>query len=201
MKRFFVAFVSIVALLVFSSTGVSAQGSPCKPDCSNDNWSNPVSTVTLNVNGCSVTIKYRTRFACSTYYDVYLESFQLTGTNCAGSPPNWSVFIQQVTVALLLNNPMGFPPSVNSTCEDNWRVAKGSCWLADFLGGVGGEGGMSEALNELRPCSAVTCCLERYQVCLDAYGVRSVTFQGSAPEACPQGTPSYCFPACNAGGR
>lgn len=198
MKRL-AALIALVAMVILLATPeIAAQGPPCKPDCTGDNWSNPVSTTTLTVNGCSVVVYYRTRLACSTYYDVYIEKFVATGVNCAGVVPDWAVFMHQAALALLLANPMGYPPSTNGTCEDNWRVSKGSCWAIDVIGGVGE---FSDPQTHLAPCGSATCCLERFEVCLDGNGVRTVTFQGNAPQPCPTGTPSYCFPACNAGGR
>lgn len=197
MKQLVFSLLMIIGVMISTSYCLTAN-EPCKPDCQFSNWTGVLPPHHMTVNGCAVVVKYRTRFACSTYYDVYIESIQVTGTNCAGDPPDWTIFIQQVTIALLTQNPMGFPPDTNGTCEDNWRVMKGACWLAEFTPLVEGFGG---ALKLLRPCIESTCCLERYQVCLSSTGERTVTFQGGTPQPCPQGTPNHCFPACNAGGR
>jgi hypothetical protein len=190
--------LSAMTLILASVSEVSAQGPPCKPDCFGDNWTNPAATTVLTVNGCQVTVKYRTRFACNQYYDVYIESVDVTGVDCAGVVPNWSTFLHQVSLALMLSNPMNFPPSSNGECEDNWRISKGTCWAVDFANSVGEFGGTR---TMLLPCSNQNCCLERFQVCLSSSGVRTVTFQGSDPQPCPAGTPGICFPVCNAGGR
>jgi hypothetical protein len=197
LQRLVTSAITTILLLVFVHD-TFAQGPPCKPDCPGDNWSNPVSIVTLTINGCSVDIHYRTRFACSTYHDVYIERVVANGVNCAGVVPDWSVFMHQVALALILANPMGFPPSTNGTCEDTWRISKGNCWAVDVVGGVGEFGNPQ---SHLAPCTSAACCLERFEVCLDANGVRRTTFQGNAPQPCPSGTPSHCFPVCNVGGR
>ena len=168
---------------------------PCLPDCNSSAWG-AVQKCTLTVNtGCTVVVDFRKRFACNTWYDVYIAGYTVTPASCGASNP--AAFHAAVTKALLESNCTGFPPDSNGLCEDNWRVSKGSCWVRDFIVGVPGiEGTLAGELTFWYACTTQTCCLERYTVCKNN-GLRQATFTGGEAEPCPQGTPSNCFPACN----
>jgi hypothetical protein len=188
MRNIFV-LIAFMASAAFASAQPWLGQEPCLPDCNNSLWS-AVQKCTLTVNGsCTVVVDYRTRFACDTWYDVYIAGYTVTPFSCG--QPNPAAFHAAVTKALLESNCTGFPPFNDGDCVDNWRVSKGSCWVRDFVTSTG-EGGMTFWYA----CTTQTCCLERYRICKIA-GARQATFTGGDAEPCPQGTPSMCFPACN----
>lgn len=168
---------------------------PCLPDCNSSAWgANQKCTLSVN-NTCTVVIDFRVRFACSSWYDVYIAGYTVTPATCGASNP--AAFHADVTKALLESNCTGHPPTNDGDCEDNWRVSKGTCWVRDIVtGGIPGvEGTQSNDVTFWYACTTETCCLEKYTVC-KANGVRTATFTGGNAEPCPQGTPPSCFPAC-----
>lgn len=187
--------LALVLTLMFSAFGNSASAQDaCIPDCANDTWGDlqPYTMYPDPVNFpyCQVTVYFRTRFACNTYYDVYIDRVEsanlLSCTSNPSNPLSFGAILAKITEKLLIDNPMGFPPngpycdleqeqpetsSVVSCCKDNWRVMKGSCWKALINTGVGstkkGGDGSVQSLDKLMPCTVEICCLDRYKVCYE----------------------------------
>jgi hypothetical protein len=192
---------------------VFAQDEPCKPDCPNSDWQPlapaPAQQVVVTICGKPITISYRYRIACNTWYDYYIEGIGAGMwdirdciTNTYGNLNN---FMQEVTRQLIILNPANFPPLGNG-CEDNWRVMKGSCWTVDWvLGGVEMPASPPPGLNfpEIAyPCTTTECCLEFYRVCIEN-GQRVITQSGIIPPADPNcqgryipGSTWRCQPVC-----
>ncbi len=198
--------------VLFCSVNVFAQDEPCKPDCPNSDWQPlapaPAQQIVVTICGKPITVLYRYRIACNTWYDYYIEKvgssmFDIRDciTNSYGGSLN--DFMQEVTRQLIILNPANFPPT--SGCENNWRVMKGSCWS---VGWVMGTGDMPPAPSgnsfpeEMFPCTTTECCLEFYRVCIEN-GARVITQSGIIPPADPNCQGFYnpnstwrCKPVC-----
>lgn len=198
---------------------------PCSPDCETDLWipanNLPALQITINIPGCgNVTVGYRYRFACGTWYDYYLEYVAvLSGptnlnTCLAGYyGGDMALLLQIATEQLIIQNPANFPPNTPNDCEQNWRVLKGSCWFYDGFYSVGGEpqGGTTQTYTDfnwyqdnlhwshvLFSCEDAFCCLEPYEVCTDSQGNRTITSTNYLPPPDPECTDLYhqCRPVC-----
>lgn len=214
--RVLVALSMIFAVSLSSAPDLKAQFQTCLPDCPGDVWG-PQETTLLNIGPCQVRVAWRKRFACNTYYDVIITSVWFLNGGC-GAGPNYQTLLANVTMQLLILNPMRFPPrDPGDPCEDNWRVTLGSCWYKESInGGIprieqkGGQKGGDAAQNStvfLMPCDQAACCLDLYRVCLvpDGQGghIRSITHVSTNPPAqvCPVPLGGVCFPVCGYGGR
>jgi hypothetical protein len=187
-----------LAAFICCCVGIAQAQTPdppaCVPDCPTDLFG-PMQSTLLQVGSCWVTVYWRERLACGIWHDVYIDEFIATPFGC--DTPPYDLFQKQVVAALLLANPMGFPPdTVGDPCNSNWRVSKGACWLRDWILIPQPE------FVAYRPCyfQQEICCLERYQVCLTESG-RQVTFLGGPPApSCPGVVGplrGQCFPTCN----
>lgn len=81
---------------------------------------------------------------------------------------------------------MGFPEPDEpnnvgeENCKSSWRVVNGSCWF-------------NIEDEKFSACNTDNCCLERYEVCIDACGDKTV--DGLGPSG---GTGAECDePACD----
>ncbi len=207
--------VLIVSLLLIAGAGELCDGSqleaapqqsyvetdPCYPDCEQSPWGPPqLVEITIPPYG-KFWIKYRTRYACETYYDVYIDWFMVM--DAAGQSATASLamnlLLEIVTWHLLVQNPMQFPPfpdgSQQANCHPNWRVVKGQCWSrVDF--------GDPDCPIQYVACEEKDCCLERYEVCINPATNERVLTKTSAGTitVCtnyvqPQGG-AACQPAC-----
>ena len=147
--------------------------SACNPDCPEtpfppvQHWL-PDVLITLP-NGCQVFVQYTTRFACNMWHDLYIARITAANSNdpiCNNyfSTTGAAQIMADVTIQMLKQNPMGFPPSNNGECESNWRVIKGACWQK--LNINWGSVTQPNQAYRLYPCLGDICCLDRYQVCL-----------------------------------
>ncbi len=168
-----------------------------------------------------VKVRYRTRYACNLWYDVFIEVIGddpstpnnelQDALNCSSGDLN--LVMQQVTEQILIMNPMNFPPMTPATgCEENWRVMNGSCWaVTDKFQHVGPPPSENPVVNPAdygydvwaMPCEGTLCCLERFEICIDPQGDRTITPGGFSPigkiDDCPDdpNNPSEkCIPVC-----
>lgn len=183
----------------FISPDGGADTTACLPDCFNSPWSAPkLHKVFIPPYGWFL-VKYRTRYACNIWYDVYID--WIVPLNSSGSDPfathGMQYILEIVTNFLLRENPMQFPPlpGANPPCFTNWRVIKGQCWSRVNTGNP-------QCPVQYVACDEQQCCLEPYQVCVDPSGQRTVTKMsyGYTPYTCsgyvaPMGG-QPCEPAC-----
>ncbi|MBI5325546.1 MAG: hypothetical protein HZB41_09815 [Ignavibacteriae bacterium] len=104
--------------------------------------------------------------------------------------------IQKAIEALIINNPMGFYPTVNDTgCSYQWRVTINSCWR--------------NSCELCYPCPSV-CCYQNYKVCrytLDSITIEPIgetvkEYEGTGsclpyPEPPNIPEPKTCYDLCN----
>ena len=216
----------LIAMFLMLSSGASAQGSDyCLPDCENDAWGQEQSVTYQLSPTCTVTIYYSTRYACSTFHDVFIRLIESPNLlACLGfntSNAAAQALFDQIIEKLLMDNPMGFPPfeddcdppvqpgQPRQCCEDNWRVIKGSCWEVQLDTGLG-EGvdksreGSQSGQDFLRSCDDEICCLDRYEVCVteeDGQWVKTITHTTPTPQEDCDPLPNRCWPACGHGSR
>lgn len=118
-----------------------------------------------------------------------------------------------ISEQLLIINPANFPPNTgNPSCEDNWRVSKGSCWARYGFVSVDGAVEPEVVQTQTQTIDSLEyqfteflwgcnefCCLERYEVCLDSNGERIITQTGYIPptqQDCDDLGNTDCFPVC-----
>jgi len=161
----FAALLSTFLLLLtlFATPVVAQNPGTCVPDCPATPFGPSQFTVVTLPSGCQVLVEYAQRNACHIWWDVAIIKVTPLNAACAGL--TISQIINQATTALLIQNPMGFPPLPGQPCATNWRVIKGACWKEDQnpCGDVA-----------LIPCGEA-CCLQPYTVCVDSTGTRTVT--------------------------
>ena len=160
---------------------------PCVPDCPETPFQRVYLTTELTINGCVVEVGYRYRKACNQYYDLFIDLITtVNGRNEANDPACDALFsrnssaaiLAEVTRALMLRNPMGFPPNEPGECEVNWRVVKGGCWSRPYINFGSLDRQPSWFVNRLVPCpTEEVCCLDYFKVCVDEYGRRVITSQ------------------------
>jgi hypothetical protein len=172
----------------------------CLPDCFNSPFSSPKLHKVLIPGYGWFLIKYRTRYACNTWYDVYID--WIVPLNTGGVDPmaskSMQFILEIVTNFLLKDNPMQFPPlpGTNPPCWTNWRVIKGGCWSRTNTGSP-------PCPIQYVPCNEQQCCLEPYEVCVNVSTgertVRKIPY-GWSPYSCsPYVSPNPqqpCEPAC-----
>lgn len=167
------------------ATGARAQNPDlCKPDCDSSEFGATLTKVIEIPGGCTVLVKYAVRNACNIYYDVGIISIQkLEG--CGGIDVVSGV--EAATIALLQENPMGFPLPDTGQCLTSWRVVRGACWKdsIDFCD------------NTLwAPCYGEACCLAPYRICRDSSGTLSVNKTGSITYGECDTLDLQCHPIC-----
>lgn len=187
----------VVPGLFIAATTLATANGQCPPDCEGDVWG-PDQTTTVYLScaeggnlKCAVTVTYRTRMSCSTYYDfhvvsAYRDDSPQCMTQCFGS----GVPISWVVAEMIRANPMGFSPLPGQPCTQNWRAFASACYYqGELITPVGPRFGVTS-------CPEVGCCFTRYQVCIDANGKRTfLPLTAPPPEyVCVQsGCDSYCF--------
>jgi len=181
--------MACIMVLLFSSSSLAQ---PCKPDCPNDNWSG-LQTAILDLDyegvdiSCEVEVDYRTRYACQSFHDVFIEEIRFNkSADCPFDMDDQSLAFHLISNEFVKANPMGFPEpnKPNNTgeenCKSNWRVVNGSCWY-------------NIENEKFSACNTDKCCLERYRVCINACGEKTV--EGLNPS---NGTGAECDePGCD----
>lgn len=205
----FLLMISVTNTEVKSQGGTSA---PCLPDCPNDVfiplYPAPPAVASIQVCGITLQVEYRTRVACNTWYDFYLEAVtdnpaipgdQLATVlaTCFGGDIN--ALLQAITEQMIIDNPMNFPPT-SSGCEVNWRVMKGSCWRVDNQANYNPDSPAPISADSwIAPCEGTNCCLEGFEVCIDINGNRTITpggYETPADPTCSQDPNPDCVPVC-----
>ena len=111
LKRLRLPLLALVLTLMFSAFGNSASAQDaCIPDCANDTWGDlqPYTMYPDPVNFpyCQVTVYFRTRFACNTYYDVYIDRVEsanlLSCTSNPSNPLSFGAILAKITEKLFL---------------------------------------------------------------------------------------------------
>ncbi len=195
-------FLTLIILPSLSlHTAFAAPAQPCYPDYPDDHFG-PLQSYTMTLpGGCVVQVSYFTRIADNgNLFDVQINRIVRTP---AGDPAcdyldamSIAQILELVTVQLLEEDPMGFPPGPDE-CETNWRVIKGNCWSRLEI-----PFNPESPSIHYYPCEPDMCCLKPYTVCEDACGNRTVHEGGATPQGdCsavvppPYGGP--CEPVCN----
>lgn len=153
----------LLSLAILTAPAVAQNPGTCVPDCPETPFGSSMFAVVTLPGGCLVLVEYAQRNACHIWWDVAI--IKVTPLNPLCNTLTISQIINQATTALLIQNPMGFPPGPGQPCATNWRVIKGACWksVENPCGDVA-----------LEPCGEA-CCLQPYTVCIDSAGVRTVT--------------------------
>jgi hypothetical protein len=172
---FFSHVITNIVVYAYSpnSPGILGVETSCNPDCPEtpfppvQQWL-PDVLITLP-NGCQVYVQYTTRFACNMWHDLYIARITAANSNdpiCNSyfSTTGAAQIMADVTLQMLKQNPMGFPPINDGECESNWRVIKGACWQR--LNINWGSVTRPNQAYRLYPCLGDICCLDHYQVCL-----------------------------------
>ncbi len=195
---------------------------PCYPDCEQSIWMPvppaPAYSTTVNINCAAdggtmpVFVYYRNRYACNTWYDIYIERVEFFSPEACyecGHRMSLDEIMEAVMIKLIINNPMNYPPFDEGDCISNWRILKGSCWAS----GVpiekepGGEplqykphGDWPQPIHPIYPCHFTICCLDYYEVCIQN-GEKVITHTDTiSGEDCPE-DPTYpnepCYQVCD----
>ena len=208
------AIIIIISAICFFYSPSQSQVTYCYPDCPNDLWNPvpPAPSFTYQVTlpcGEPVIIHYRTRFACGTYWDIFIEEIQFVngyegGQNC-GLTMTVTEMIQAAINQLVYDNPMRYPPtdSTQDSCVTTWRMMVGACWKPTFPVGPGNKSSselppiIDAPLGLLIPCVFIECCVQTYTVCYIS-GQKVVVFdpQNSYPGQCDFKYQPNCYPAC-----
>ena len=196
---------------------MQAQNPLCYPDCDTTYWvPNPTLLpmtylITLPC-GETVRVAYRMRFSCNGWWDLFLVNVVFlngrSGGELCGDSMSTRAMIENITMQLLIKNPMNFPPTdtTKDTCYENYRVNLSSCWSTTFP--VAADSGASHGLRSspanyndpgvIEPCESIECCIQLYTVCMVNHK-RVVTYNGggSHPGICDPDQPPFCIPVCN----
>lgn len=188
----FLSIVLSLILLLTVAPEINAQTvpSPCVPDCVTDSYGPTKTAVFLLTSGCYVRVWYSTRLACGTYRDLAIQKIEFLTPGC-GSTSLASV-LDEVTAALFVHNPMGFPTPNTDSCITTYRAVMASCWKADTVECDGDTIAV--------PCDSVDCCLSAYDVCADSVDVITVTKKWStSPSDTCDPADSSCQSICDLG--
>lgn len=203
--------VLVLSLFLFSfGADIQAQGPPCYPDCHNSIYQPvypaPAWTTTITLDcGATVTVYYRTRYACNTWYDLYIESYEFNspyeGWLC-GHTMTAKEMMDDLTEKMLIQNPMNFPPFNEGECETNYRIFKGTCWYPTFeivkvfenvsINPEAYTGSLDIIPAPFWPCPQTTCCLDAFHVCI-VNGQKVITHFSNTPGMCPSPVPPSPF--------
>jgi hypothetical protein len=203
----------IIALLFLLSTAKSQNPpQPCYPDCYGDifqpAWPSPALTYIVTLPCGTFTVKYRLRYACLAFYDIYIEEIGINpGTIPNNCNTNSAIVINMVIEKFVKDNPMNYPPYQEGDCADNWRIMKGGCWIINLIPDVPDDspqpswpGGGDIYRQWYEPCEDVACCVERIQICI-VNGQRTVQITGYNPPTTCEDPHNGCFPVCGENAR
>lgn len=155
------SLLAVLVVITLSALNVSAQGvpPPCVPDCFGNPFGPTQKIVFTTPGGCTVRVWYSWRIACGLYRDLAIQKIEILGS--CGQPS--SMLMDDITEHLFLTNPMGFPEPDTAECDTLYRVTRRQCWRRDTVDCDGD--------TLMLPCSSgPSCCLVRYEVCLDSAG-------------------------------
>ena len=210
-----IIFLTLFAILILFNTPVQSQQAFCYPDCYDDYWEplppSPPFTHQITLPcGEPVIILYRTRIACGSFLDVFIEQIIFVngyegGQNC-GQTMSIAHMLESAMSQLVYDNPMQYPPTDSSrdTCVPNYRVMVGGCWHPTFPVGPGdfNEGTEQPPVIDapaglLVPCVYISCCIKYFDVCY-VNGVKVVIYnpKRSTPGECDYLSHPACYPAC-----
>jgi hypothetical protein len=160
----------------------------CLPDCYNDPFQPEQETVITLPSGCVLRVRYATREACNTYYDLGIVEYEKVSGDCSGGP---DVLLDEIAEAIFKLNPMGWEPGLplsQDSCWTYWRVTTSTCWW-DSVNACGDTLAL--------PCDTADCCLSSFEVCADsgATYISSVTKTGaySQSDSCESSDPRCVF--------
>lgn len=195
-------FILSMWLLLFSFCAVelSAQGTcPPTPDCHSDTWTGPVST-TYTIWGpsgpCIVTVWYCYRFACNSYYDMYITSLSIP-PECLGVLTTQQL-LDQAMLAVWKANLWG---AAIPDCPQGlsvWRVFSAGCYASVPPGGCNPGGGGDptgvggEAVMTINPCYESAQCFGLYKICRLPGGEIQKTLIHSSPAGQCTGSIGNC---------
>ncbi len=110
---------------------------PCLNYCPDAMWSAPLyASVMMPATSDPVKIKYRSRYnTCLDYYDVFIDWIASTGSSSEQALATlWASsandLVMDVGLQLLLENPMGFPPTTNQNSPSivKYSIVAGICF-------------------------------------------------------------------------
>lgn len=138
-------------------------------DCPQSGWQGPGMLLATLTGPCDVEIDYRWRDNCG-FQDFELVAIRFVSGDCSGFDNN-ATFVQMVREAvfqMVLQNPMNFPPRAEqrNTCISTYRSYLSNCW--------GRYRNEADGPPYARPC-ANNCCRNRFEVCTDDEGNRSIS--------------------------
>ncbi|MBX7154422.1 MAG: hypothetical protein K1X91_05635 [Bacteriodetes bacterium] len=136
---------------------------------------------------CTLRVAYSALSGCGVNI-VRVDAIQYLG--CTPPPPISRGLYEQIAKAILIDNPMGYGPTVDPSCEDNWAVRFATCF-ARF-----DSHPMFSGAVDL-PCLTADCCVLKYEVCLEN-GIRTVRLKEISGVECPnnQTHPTSPNPQC-----
>lgn len=187
----YIALVAIMFLVFQSANASEIVEQPCQDDCPGSIWSPPLFyTVTEIGDTDPIKLKYRSRYNdCLERYEVFVDWIASTGpTSKASLATYWALDAQTmvvaVTVCLLADNPMNFPPTIvddDPECID-YAIVAGHCF--ELVSGTG-------CPDQYISTCDVDQCYRRYaEVCLNMSDEREVSTVTYVPEP---GGPSKPF--------
>ena len=112
------------------------------------------------------------------WHDLYIAEITAQNSNdpiCNNyfSTTSAAQILADVTMQMLITNPMNFPPDSIGECESNWRVVKGACWQK--LNINWGNATYPTQHYRLYPCQGGICCLDHFRVCMNQERKRVIT--------------------------
>lgn len=200
--------LTLIMLTLATTTTMRAQDDepplpPCNPDCYEVQWG-PAQKTRMQVwvcdVPCNVEVTFHTRNGMCNgleIHDFQVTQVELLDQACSRFC-NPDQYLAQVTLYMLLFNPMQFP-TIRGECVTNWRASLSSCqmrWRSYKTGKT----------YVVKCGNTAQCCLATYQVCFDATSgaVSSINLvyppepSAGCPPAVGEGVESSCQPACNA---
>lgn len=193
-----------LALFAFCTAELSAQGScPPEPDCFGDTWIGPQSTtfVVLGPAGnCTITVWYCYRFACNSYYDMYITGVSVP-PECFGVLTNQQLLDMAMNAVWKANPWRADIPDCPQSLPV-WRVFSAGCYASVPPGGCnpGGGGdppggsnpGGGETAMTINPCLETAQCFALYRICRTSSGEIQKTLVSSFPAGQCTGTVGNC---------
>lgn len=195
-----IARATLPLFLLMIAATLRSQIQPCVPDCQSNPFQGPFYHQII-VGGpcgsCPINVEYYTRIACPGISN--FQDFQITGVVAVAGNPCIACpigpIIQEATLALIRDNPMGFAPidpQDRGRCFSNWRVSAAPCWK----GVQDGSTKPYPPFDRIEPCSALDCCWQQYEVCLLADGSKTVRSIGGGSTGVTCEISIFCTRVC-----
>lgn len=174
----------VLMLFALGTVQLTAQGScPPTPDCHGDPWIGPVST-TFTMYGplgeeCEMEVTFCYRFACSTYFDMYITSVSIP-PECFGVFTTQQI-LDQAMNAVWENNPWqtNIPTCPNG--QPVWRVFSAGCYASVPPGGCNQVDPPVTIAMTLSPCHETAQCFALYKICKTQSGKIQETLINTSP--------------------